>query len=180
MRNLYRSTAAHNTIAIDGEEQNRINPVPGFAFCIGNQATVSPIEAVQLPSEIRMSASHNGYRHLGVEHRRSLRMEPRRISIEDTLSGSVDHLFEIFWHLPAEWYVEKLDSGEFSISGPIPVIMNVEGNVALICSYESTSISRTYGGVTEPGTVLKIAGSGRFPCAITTSISWDPEPACIS
>jgi hypothetical protein len=177
LRNLYRSTAAHNTITIDGEEQNLINREPRFAFCLGNEAKVSPIEAIELPGEIRMSASHSGYVRLGVDHRRSLRIGLNRISIEDVLSGDGDHSFEMFWHLPALWRVEKLEKSTFTISGPTTVSLSVESAIPLDCSHESSPISRTYGGATETGTVLKIAGKGRFPCTLATSISWGTGPA---
>jgi hypothetical protein len=173
LRNLYRSTAAHNTIAIDGEEQNQINQAKEFAFCIGDQAAISTIDATLLPGEVRMSASHSGYWRLGVEHRRSLRMETDCISIEDVLSGNGDHSFEMFWHLPSSWRIEDLDCGEFSISGPIRVKLDVRGELPLVCSYESASISRTYGGATEAGTVLRVKGQGRFPCTLATKITWE-------
>jgi hypothetical protein len=172
LRNLYRSTAAHNTIAIDGEEQNRIDSEPRFAFCIGNDAKVSLIEASELPGEVRMSASHSGYARLGVEHRRLLRMGLNRISIEDVLSGEGNHSFEMFWHLPAVWRVENLENSTFTFSGPTSVSLSVTGAVSLDCLHEACSISRTYGGAAETGTVLRIAGKGRFPLTLATSICW--------
>src|SRR5258706_9645974 len=43
-RNRFRSTAAHNTLMIDGTEQNRIDTGPLAAFILGNEASVSPMQ----------------------------------------------------------------------------------------------------------------------------------------
>jgi len=40
----FRGTAAHNTLMIDGIEQNRINSGPLGLFILGNEAAVSPSE----------------------------------------------------------------------------------------------------------------------------------------
>jgi hypothetical protein len=100
-------------------------------------------------------------------------METDCISIEDVLSGNGDHSFEMFWHLPSSWRIEDLDSGEFSISGPVRVKLDVKCELPLVCSYESASISRTYGGATEAGTVLRVQGQGRLPCTLATKITWE-------
>ena len=173
VRNRFRSTAAHNTAAVDHAEQNVIYPDPGMAFFLADQAAVSPIHLSDSGNEIRLSASHTGYRRIGVTHHRTVRLLLNRISIEDILSGAGEHSFEIFWHLPPIWRVEKVARGRgFEIFGPSRVSFTVESPFALDLSHESVPISRTYGGAVEHATRLRIAGSGSFPCAIVTNITW--------
>jgi hypothetical protein len=177
LRNMFRATSAHNTIAIDGAEQNEINPDRTFAFCVANQATVGPIHAEDASGEVRMTASHAGYGRVGVEHRRTVRLGPRGLSIEDVLSGSGEHSFEIFWHLPSIWSVTREDGSGFHITGPSEVTMSIKSELPVTCARAPAEISRTYGGATEMGTVLRAAGAGQFPCTVTTAIAWTERAA---
>jgi hypothetical protein len=95
----------------------------------------------------------------------------RQVAVSDQIN--LPKFNDIFWHLPSAWRIEDLDSGEFSISGPVRVKLDVKCELPLVCSYESASISRTYGGATEAGTVLRVKGQGRFPCTLATKITWE-------
>jgi len=174
-RNLFRSTAAHNTVAIDGAEQNEINPGQEFAFCIADQAKVSAIEVFDSGGEIWFSASHSGYDRIGVSHRRVVRLGAENMVVEDSLSGHGEHSFEIFWHFPAVWHLEDTGRSSFRISGPTLAEIGFEAPLQLSCSKETVDISRTYGGATENGTRIRIAGSGQFPCRIVTHFAWQPR-----
>ena len=57
LRNRLRATAAHNTLSIDGHEQNRINP--SQLFRIGNDASPTPIAAAVNGDSITLSAAHS-------------------------------------------------------------------------------------------------------------------------
>jgi hypothetical protein len=171
LRNKLRSTKAHNTVVIDGLEQNVIEP--GALFQIGRQAAVSPIEVNDLSKEIRLAASHSGYDRISVGHRRVVRLRSSQLSIEDILSGPDEHAFEVFWHLPESWCVDKVvaNSG-FELRGPVHVSVKVESTLSLTCSHNIVPISRSYGGALNKGVGLGIAGFGRFPCSVTTTFSF--------
>ncbi len=172
LRNQFRSTAAHNTIVIDGAEQNDINPGHKFTFCIGNQAAVTAIELVETSDQIHLCASHSGYSRLGVEHHRCVSLRRGGIAIDDILEGTGSHSLEIFWHLPSTWRIEQMEKDGFEIAGPQNVCLTVDSELELQLSHQPVPISRTYGGALEKGTRLRIAGSGRFPCTIRTHINW--------
>jgi hypothetical protein len=173
LRNQLRRTDAHNTVVIDGAEQNAIHPQPDYLFTIGNQAAVSAIDVTDSGGEIRFSASHSGYSRIGVLHRRTVRLSENRISIEDSLLGTGNHSFEMFWRLPAPWRLENvLQRKGFEISGPACIRMNFESELALELSHQPSPISRTYGGALQEATRLRIAGSGSFPCTVVTAIVW--------
>ena len=172
LRNQFRATDAHNTVVIDGAEQNDFSLEPQFVFCMGDQAAVSPIEIRRSEQEIRLLASHSGYARLGVKHQRSLQLLQNSILVEDALSGNQVHSFQLFWHLPAIWHVDQTEENGFEIGGPLAVRLAVSSGLMLRLSHEPVSISRTYGGAVEKGTRLRIAGYGRFPCTIRTQIAW--------
>jgi hypothetical protein len=172
-RNQFRSTRAHNTIMVDGEEQNIINPDKHYVFCIGNEAVVSAIEVKHDADKIQMSASHSGYQRLGVEHRRSVTLSTDLLLIEDELTGSGEHSFEGHWNIPYPWRMERMNQDEIVIQGPTRVRLQVSSTLTLKCFSQSAQISRTYGGATQPGTTIRIAGRGRFPCSIVTKVQWE-------
>ncbi len=171
-RNTARSTAVHNTIAIDGAEQNEINSAPGFVFSLGNHAFPASIEASDSFGIISIAASHSGYGRLGVLHRRSLRLEDFRLTVHDDLSGCGQHRFELFWHLPALWSIKQCDERVFQIDGPHRLSLHVESSLPLACVLEPHLISRTYGGAAESGHVIRVRGCGEFPATLTTTIGW--------
>jgi hypothetical protein len=172
LRNRFRSTAAHNTVLVDGLEQNEIAPGWQSLFVIGDQVRVSAIDANDSVEEIRFAASHSGYGRIGVSHQRIVRLFPNRIFVEDTLSGAGNHSFELFWNLPGIWRLENWGQGRvFEFSGPSRVSFNFESNLALDLSHETVPVSRTYGGATEAATRIRVAGSGP-PSTIVTIIAW--------
>lgn len=172
VRNRYRSTAAHNTVMVDEQEQNSINLDRQFAFCIGNEAQVSQIHTQESDSEVTVGASHFGYRRLGVEHHRRVRLLNRCLIIEDSLRGDGEHVFEVRWHVPSIWNVRGAEQG-FEIDGPRKGRLAVYAEVPFSCMQAQTGISRSYGGVLAPGTVLSIRGKTKLPCGVTTRVTWE-------
>lgn len=172
MRNRYRSTSAHNTVMIDGTEQNEIKTSPQFAFSIANHAKVDPIKIVESAQEIRLSSAHSGYNRLGLQHRRSLRISSQRIVVEDTLNCFQEHDFELLWHLPSCWRVDQGNEGFFLITGPLQAELRIESTVLLKYFQEASDISRSYGGATQRGTRLRTTGRANGDFSLTSNITW--------
>jgi hypothetical protein len=72
-RNQFRSTAAHNTIVVDAQEQNRIDGRPIALFSLSNDAKVSRITCGASEKSLLLTASHSGYERLGVRHTRKVK-----------------------------------------------------------------------------------------------------------
>jgi hypothetical protein len=117
-RNLFRSTAFHNTIRVDGEEINRFLSPPTLWF-LGNDAQPVDVQFRSDPEEDLLSAGHTGYLRLPdpVLVRRSLRMNRRKAEIHlvDRLEGNAPHLVEIFFHaaIGADYHSAGEDAVEF-------------------------------------------------------------------
>ena len=99
-RHLFRSTAYHSTVQVDGEEQNSIDEI--VPFVIGNEAKPSVLRC-DLGAELEtIIAEHEGYRRLSspVTHRRTVRFDKskRYWQIEDELTGEGTHDVTIRFH----------------------------------------------------------------------------------
>jgi hypothetical protein len=102
-RDAFRGTAAHNTLQVDGEE---INPVdPGRPFALPDRASAE-VEVFEVcSSRARISAGHRGYRALpsgGVEVERTfvLDQDTRALAVLDSLKGKGLHRLVSRLHLP--------------------------------------------------------------------------------
>ena len=99
-RNLFRSTAAHNTVMVDGQEINRIPPDEPFR--LERDARVRVLEWCVGDDEVRLVAEYDGDGCLArpVVHRRSVRymLAEQTWLIEDLLQGAGKHAVEARWH----------------------------------------------------------------------------------
>ncbi len=100
-RHLFRSTAYHSTVEIDGAEQN--TTAQQFPFVIGNEAKPQVLSWESGAEFDRVSAEHFGYRRLPqpVTHRRTVTFNKlqRWWLIEDELLGSGNHDLAVRFHI---------------------------------------------------------------------------------
>ena len=100
-RNLFRSTAWHSTVQVDGAEQNTIDErVP---FVIGNEAQPKVLAWETSAGADLVVAEQNGYRRLShpITHRRTIKFDKRKRFwlIQDELTGEGTHEFGFRFHL---------------------------------------------------------------------------------
>ncbi len=104
MRHVFRSTAYHSTVKVDGKEQNTTDP--NMPFVIGNEARPRVLEWRSTADEDRIVAEHYGYRRLpaSVTHRRTVTFNKRECFwlIDDEFFGAGEHEFEIYFHFAPE------------------------------------------------------------------------------
>ncbi len=89
IRERERSTAAHNTVVVNGRSQSQM----WGAFRVSRRAKATLLE--ESPDKIR--AMHNGYRALKLAHRRTFKFKEREISISDEVVGEGN--FPAVFHL---------------------------------------------------------------------------------
>jgi hypothetical protein len=175
-RNRFRSTAAHNTLVIDGAEQNRIDAGPVGLFILGDEAAVSPIQQSRGARGCFLRASHTGYCSLGVIHTRTIRAVDgeRTFVIEDELEGDGVHDFELNIQLAPNRSAEVAAAENgimYRILGDRQVQLTVTGPTGLHGSTKPSLISAAY-GVTVPAVKVRFWGRAAVPTCITTRISW--------
>jgi uncharacterized heparinase superfamily protein len=165
-RNAFRSTRAHNTITIDGEE---INPLPAQLFRLPQFA--HPVvnrwkpEAPQL-----LDIEHDGYRRLAgaPRHRRcfDLVADGAGLTITDTIEGTGTHRLESNIHLAPDVDVELVAPREIKLrhaSGEqIMVRLVGEGVTSAI---RDDWVAPQY-GTRERSKVLVVERFGRLPARI--------------
>jgi hypothetical protein len=97
-RDFFRSTAAHNTVRVDGEEQSEMRG----AFLWGRRAHGKLIEWATHPAIDLVTGEHDGFSHLPspVIHRRTIVfVKPDYLWVMDALAGEGEHGIEQFLHL---------------------------------------------------------------------------------
>jgi uncharacterized heparinase superfamily protein len=112
-REYFRSTAAHNTVRVDGLDQS----VPGGRF-LWRRVAACRAEHVENNQEfINVRAFHDGYRRLPdpVIHRRELRLDKRTRSllVTDLLECKASHDVEVFFHFSEQCQVRQMARDSF-------------------------------------------------------------------
>jgi hypothetical protein len=119
-RNQFRSTAYHNTIQIDGVEQNDIRP--DYLFRMFETSTVEHLGFEATETYIEYRGCHTGYQRLPapVLHTRMLRLlsAPRALFIVDRLRGSGTHTIDWHFHLAPGVAVEAAGGVDVALVTP--------------------------------------------------------------
>jgi uncharacterized heparinase superfamily protein len=120
-RHLFRSTAYHSTVQVDGIEQNTTEET--MPFVIGDEAHPRVIKWETNAEFDQVVAEHNGYRRLPepVTHRRSVRFEKssRYWLIEDSFSGEGAHDFAFRFHCASGIDVQVSPDGNLQLCDKI-------------------------------------------------------------
>jgi hypothetical protein len=110
-RHLFRSTAFHSTIQLDGAEQNTISE--NAPFVIGAEARVKVLSWASTQAQDRIVAEHAGYERLieGATHRRTVTFEKsqRWWLVEDEVIGKGEHEIAVRFHFDSGLEVTSFD-----------------------------------------------------------------------
>jgi uncharacterized heparinase superfamily protein len=95
-----RSTAAHNTVVVDGQDSSEV----WESFRVGRRAHTRRLEP-EGAAGASMAAEHDGYRHLpgAPIHRREWRWQARRLEIHDRLRTRGSHQIVAHVHLHPDY-----------------------------------------------------------------------------
>lgn len=127
--NALASTAAHNTLMINGREQ--MTRAGRFLWLDWAEASVITRD----PGPSHATAQHNGYRGLGLSHRRYVEAKGARWLIRDQVLGEhvAEHMARLHWLLPDwPWRVKGDTVFLKSPKGSISVQIVGKPNLALV------------------------------------------------
>jgi len=112
-RDYFRSTRAHNTVRIDGQDQSQMHG----PFLWGRRANARCIEWTPTETGGTVVGEHDGYARLAdpVTHRRTLELDDRTLTITDEIRSRGRHELEIRFHLGEQCEVEPLGENRFRI-----------------------------------------------------------------
>jgi len=107
-RDYFRSTRAHNTIVVDGQNQSEI----AGPFLWGQKANSFAEQWNNNENHDEVTGWHNGYHRLPdpVTHRRTIKLDREQdvITIDDHLEMKGRHKIEQYFHLHPECRIEKV------------------------------------------------------------------------
>ena len=163
MRNLFRSTQYHNTVSVNGLEQNRWSKGTLGLFNLYNDARPRVLSWEDTDDEDIFIGEHYGYKKHGLIHRREIKFQKNigNVTINDLLDGATSSTVTAHFHLPP--LVEVLPQGNNTF-----IIRNV-----MVTFHNPTAIdiadyfySPEY-GVKEPAKVIRVM----FKRELTTEIN---------
>ena len=164
-RGRERSTAAHNTVEVDGRDSTEV----WGAFRAGRRARVSAVAAREDDATITVEAAHDGYRFLPgrpVHHRR-WSVAPGELRVDDTVAGQGRHHIALRWHLPPGAGLRLAGDGAVATTAAGPVGVVVTGPAGLRMTAGTASVSMGF-GTTAVAPVLTCTLDHELPVKIAT------------
>jgi len=170
-RNLFRGTAMHNTLRIDGLDQ--AEPASPFSWRRLTQARLE--RWIQGQSFDLLVASHDGYHRLEppVTHQRWIVSLKNGIYlIRDVVQGHGQHRVDVSWHLGPDLQFIKQSTYGLAYGGPRLSILAPEGG-NWACAVRKESWSPVY-GAKSPMTVLNFSTVADLPSELTVLlVTWN-------
>ncbi len=168
-RAYFRSTAAHNTLIVDGKDQS----TPAGPFLWTRKARVKVEEWTTWGNGARLRARHDGYAPLGVWHERCLTLEDQRITVVDRCEGSGLHHLALRFHLAPGCIPRHLSETTWEIRWPQGRMLftfqaGFEVKTLFGCR-EGGWFSPTF-GLKEPVYTLEAAAKVPLPVEIKTEL----------
>jgi hypothetical protein len=115
-RRWARGALAHNALVVDGREPSKQSG--GFGW-----SRVARVTAVRSrPGQGEVEATQDGFRALGVIHRRRARLSPLQLVVEDHLEGAGSHEICIAWHFAADLEVTRDGGGWVARRGGVEIL----------------------------------------------------------
>jgi len=175
-RNYFRSTSAHNTIEIAGQNQSQI----GGPFLWLNHAKVSFGGCRSLNNGIQETQGyHDGYKHLDIIHKRTIRFNLDKIEIFDLISGTGKQSLSINYHFAPDtiinetsisnrWIITKADSTrQLKFTGDKGFIWQcVSGKKSPIAGWYSPALNKKI-----PAPTLNGKWNGTLPVEIISTMN---------
>jgi len=169
-RDYFRSTRAHNTVAIDGAEQSEL----WGAFNVAGSAQVGPVRWLVREGLTYFEATHDGYSRLepGLMHTRRIFFLPGRFwCVCDDVRGTGEHQLESFIHFHPDVQLDVACQGTTAFQAKWP-----DGTMRVV-PFETDSVELTSGtfdevprgwyapslGTRQATPVLTLSAAGEMP-----------------
>lgn len=169
-REYFRSTEAHNTVTVDGQDQ--APPTGAFQWGRDYQARLIALtESDNGTGQLLMW--HDGYAERGVYHWRAVRWDPAGwLLVEDLLQGNGVHHLATHWHTTRP--VERSADDTVTLSAPRgPVYMTLLGGTVTTLQAETAPAAGWYSphyARRTPAHTIRLACRAQLPHRLTTVI----------
>jgi uncharacterized heparinase superfamily protein len=167
VRQYERSTAAHNTVEVDGANSTEV----WGAFRAGRRARVRDFASRATPEGVVFEAAHDGFRRLpgAPLHRRRWSLAEAGLRVDDLITGIGLHSVVVRWHL-ASGTVARLDAdrGLYVVTTPADRFeVSVTASDPVTLSAESAPVAEGLLCTTD-GPVLACRLEAVLPMRVTT------------
>jgi uncharacterized heparinase superfamily protein len=172
-----RSTAAHNTVEVDGTDSTEV----WAAFRAGRRARVHEVMTHADAAAVTVEASHDGFRGLPgrPRHHRRWSLTAAGLGVDDLITGRGRHTVVIRWHLAAGSAV-RLDDGSAVITTPAgDVRVTVSASAPAALTAETAQIADGFGRTLD-APVLTCRIDAALPVRVAAgwrrASDWQPAP----
>ncbi|NWN91778.1 alginate lyase family protein [Marinobacter adhaerens] len=166
-RQRQRSTAAHNTVEVDGEDSSEV----WAGFRVARRAKPFGVKLSSSEGTVSLSGSHDGYRRLAgrVTHSRHWKASDELLEITDNVNGSFEEALA-HWHFHPDVSVQPADGSTYylHLQGGQTVRFEVGGGTTEVVKNDW----HPGFGVSKQSRKLKVALHGR---KLVTRISWSSD-----
>ena len=164
-RGYERSTAAHNTVEVDGTNSTEV----WGAFRAARRARVRDLVTSPGPGAVTIEAAHDGFRGLPgrPRHRRRWSLTETGLQVDDLVTGRGRHSIIVRWHL-APGSQLRLTAGGAEVTtsaGELQVTVTATGQAALTA--ETAPVATGFGRSVEAA-VLTAAIDAALPARVST------------
>lgn len=167
-RRYDRSTAAHNTVEVDGTDSSEMWRI----FRVGRRARPLPAELEIVAGGMKATAAHDGYDHLpgGPRHHRDVEVrDGGRLVVVDRVLGSGAHRLRGGFLVEPSWHVEAAGGGFWMSAAGHRLHVALESEREPILSLESRPYHPRY-GVEQPASRITWQWQGQLPFEIRTVV----------
>lgn len=116
-RNLFRSTSSHNTVMIDGQEQNEMNPE--WLFRLFETANAETVRFDETKEYVEYLGLHHGYERLAesLTHLRLFRFYKKKsiLMLTDQFKGTGRHDFHWHFHFGPNIHAQQLEKNKLQL-----------------------------------------------------------------
>ena len=143
-RNLFRGTAYHNTLSIDGVEQNEMRP--GWLFRLFETSHAEHVEVGEQGDLLEYTGRHRGYARLPepVTHTRRFRLLHRTLTVTDLVEGTGAHVLRWHFHFDSRVDVTPIEPDMFELRART-VTVRLAAPPGLACAVVPAWQSPSYG-----------------------------------
>jgi uncharacterized heparinase superfamily protein len=166
-RSQERSTAAHNTVEVDGTDSTEV----WGAFRAARRARVHGMTATATADEVHIEAAHDGYRALPGRpvHRRRWSLSGAGLRVDDEITGrGRRHRVVARWHLPPGTRLRLATGGAVASTPAGDFAVRVTASARPVITADHGPVATGFGRRTQ-GPVLTCGIDAALPVRIRTT-----------
>lgn len=164
-----RSTAAHSTVVIDGQDSSEV----WSGFRVGRRARPFDVSLSDEGTVLIVAGAHDGYRHISGSpiHRRVWELRDTGLTVIDTIEGSGEHRAVALFYLSPGLHVVPVCNGDGAIQDDLGIMMATVAITGGTVEAVPSSWHPQF-GLSMPNYAIRICAGSKLPLRLVTSFQW--------